>query len=192
MFRNSRSPKNMWGFLIKVNIPLNKKRKIRPKSSDCIFVGYYLHNTTYKFFFINSEVAEIFNNTIMEFRDVAFFGNVFPLKVQKAPRRSSSKVLKVEESSNKASKEEVSDEDELSIISRKNHSMWKNKGWSKWKNNSKKFPKETKDKSQLVCYECKKPKNEDLDLSFFEEEDKEVNICLMAYTSSKNKEDDEW
>jgi len=50
------------------------------KLLDCIFFGYSLHNTTYRFFVVNSEVSEIFNSTIMESRDATFFENVFPLK----------------------------------------------------------------------------------------------------------------
>ncbi|RDY00471.1 hypothetical protein CR513_16345, partial [Mucuna pruriens] len=68
------------------------------------------------------------------------------LKVQKAPKGSSSKAFNVEESFNEASKEEGLDRDEFSFISKKIHSMWKKKGGSRWKNYSKKFTKETKDK----------------------------------------------
>ena len=56
----------VWGCLTKVNIPINKKRKIGPKTIDCVFVGYSLHSTTYRFLVINSEIAEISNNIIME------------------------------------------------------------------------------------------------------------------------------
>ncbi|RDX64045.1 hypothetical protein CR513_57442, partial [Mucuna pruriens] len=100
--------------------------------------------------------------------------------------------------------------------------MSKKKGRSRWKNHSRKFTKEVKDKSQMVCYkyekfghfkyECpnlekekerekektffRKKKDlmatcEDLDLSSFEEEDKEENICLMANTASEGEVDDE-
>ena len=70
----------VWGCLAKVNIPPNKKRKLGIKTIDCVFIGYSLNSTTYRFLVINSEVNEISNNTIMESRDVIFFENVFPLK----------------------------------------------------------------------------------------------------------------
>ena len=44
----------MWGCLAKVNIPINKKRKIGPKIVDYVFVGYFLHSTTYKFLVVKS------------------------------------------------------------------------------------------------------------------------------------------
>ena len=69
----------LWGCLTNVNIPINKKRKIGPKLL-IVFVGYSLHNTTYRFLVVNLEVSEISNDTIMESRDVTFFENVFPLK----------------------------------------------------------------------------------------------------------------
>ena len=66
--------------LAKVNIPPNKERKLVIKTIECIFIGYLLHNTTYRFFVIYSKVNEISNNTIMESSDANFFENVFPLK----------------------------------------------------------------------------------------------------------------
>jgi len=70
----------VWGCLAKVNIPINKKRKFEPKTVDCVFVGYSLHSTTYRFLVFNSKVSEISNDTVMESRDVTFLENVFPLK----------------------------------------------------------------------------------------------------------------
>ncbi|RDX72479.1 hypothetical protein CR513_48042, partial [Mucuna pruriens] len=35
-------------------------------------------------------------------------------------------------------------------------SMWKPKRGSRWKNNFRKHTKETKDNTQVMCYECKK------------------------------------
>jgi len=69
----------VWECLAKVNIPINKKRKIGP-TVDCVFVGYFLHSTTYRFLVVNSKVFKISNNTIMESRDDTFFENVFPLE----------------------------------------------------------------------------------------------------------------
>ena len=51
------------------------------KNVNCIFVGYSLHNTTYRFLVVNLEMSEISNGTIMKSRDVTFFENVFPWKI---------------------------------------------------------------------------------------------------------------
>jgi len=59
----------VWRCVAKVNIQPNKKIKIGVKTVYCVFIGYYLHNTTYRFLVINSEVNEISNNTIMESKD---------------------------------------------------------------------------------------------------------------------------
>ena len=54
----------VWECLAKVNIPINKKRKIRPKIIDCVFVEYSLHSTTYRLLVVNLEVFKISNDTI--------------------------------------------------------------------------------------------------------------------------------
>jgi len=71
----------VWGCLAKVNIHINKKRKIEPKAVDCVFVGYSLHITTYRVLVVNSEVSEIFNDIIMESRDVTFLKMFFLWKI---------------------------------------------------------------------------------------------------------------
>jgi transposase InsO family protein len=38
-----------WGCLAKVIVPINKKRKLGPKTIDCIFLGYSFHSTGYRF-----------------------------------------------------------------------------------------------------------------------------------------------
>jgi hypothetical protein len=38
-----------WGCLAKVNVPTNKKCKLGPKTVDCVFLGYALHNIGYMF-----------------------------------------------------------------------------------------------------------------------------------------------
>jgi len=43
----------VWGYLAKVNIPINKKRKIGPKIVDYVFVGYSLRSTTYSSWLLN-------------------------------------------------------------------------------------------------------------------------------------------
>jgi hypothetical protein len=40
----------MWGCLAKVNVSINKKRKLGPKIVDCVFLSYSFHNIGYRFF----------------------------------------------------------------------------------------------------------------------------------------------
>jgi transposase InsO family protein len=44
-----------WGCLAKVNVQINKKRKLGPKTVDCVFLGYAFHNIGYRFLIINLE-----------------------------------------------------------------------------------------------------------------------------------------
>jgi hypothetical protein len=71
---------HIWGCLTKVNLPINKKRKMEHKTVDCIFLGYTRHNIAYRFLVIKSEVSDIYVNTFLESRDVTFFENIFPIK----------------------------------------------------------------------------------------------------------------
>jgi hypothetical protein len=61
-----------------VNVPINKKRKLRQKTIDYIFLGYAIHSVGYRFLIINSSVLEIAIDTIMESRDAIFFRINFP------------------------------------------------------------------------------------------------------------------
>jgi hypothetical protein len=70
-----------WGCLAKVNVPINKKRKLRQKIVDCVFLGYAIHSVGYRFLIINSSVPEMDVDTIMEFRDATFFEDEFPMKI---------------------------------------------------------------------------------------------------------------
>ena len=69
-----------WGCLAKVNVPINKKRKLGPKTVDCVFLGYAIHNVGYRFLIINSGVSDMHVGTIMESRDATFFKSEFPMK----------------------------------------------------------------------------------------------------------------
>jgi transposase InsO family protein len=44
-----------WGCLAKVNVQINKKRKLGQKTVDCVFLGYAFHNIGYRFLIINLE-----------------------------------------------------------------------------------------------------------------------------------------
>jgi hypothetical protein len=54
-------------------VAINKKRKLRLKTIDCVFLGYAIHNVGYRFLIINSRVPDVNVGTIMESRDTAFF-----------------------------------------------------------------------------------------------------------------------
>jgi hypothetical protein len=69
-----------WGCLAKVNVPINKKRKLGPKTVDCVFLRYAFHSIGYRFLIINSGVLDMLVGTIMESRDVTFFEDEFPKK----------------------------------------------------------------------------------------------------------------
>ena len=69
-----------WGSLAMVNIPIAKKRKLRPKIVDCIFLGFAFHSVGYRFLIIKSGVPDMHVGTIMESRDATFFEIEFPMK----------------------------------------------------------------------------------------------------------------
>ena len=56
-----------------MNVPINKKRKLGPKTIDGVFLGYAIHSVGYRFFIINSNIPDMAINTIMESRDATFF-----------------------------------------------------------------------------------------------------------------------
>ena len=77
----------LWGCLAKVKIPEVKRKKIRPKTIDTIFIGYTLNNNadrfssnTNQFLIIKSEISDISNNTIIEAKDAIYFENIFSFK----------------------------------------------------------------------------------------------------------------
>jgi hypothetical protein len=69
-----------WGCLTKVNVPINKKHKLGPKTVDYVFLGYAHHSTAYRFLVIKSEIPDVHIATFLESRDVTFFKNIFPIK----------------------------------------------------------------------------------------------------------------
>jgi hypothetical protein len=70
----------IWGCLARVNVPINKMRKFRPKTIDCVFLGYAIHSMGYRILIINSGVPDMVVGTIMESRDVTFFESEFFMK----------------------------------------------------------------------------------------------------------------
>jgi hypothetical protein len=66
--------------LAKINVPINKKRKLGPKTGDCVFLEYAHHSIAYRFLLIKSEIPDVYVDTFLESRDVTFFKNIFPIK----------------------------------------------------------------------------------------------------------------
>ena len=62
-----------WGCLAKVNVAINKKRKLVPKTVDCVFLGYAHHSIAYRFLVVKSEVSDMHVDIIFESRDATFF-----------------------------------------------------------------------------------------------------------------------
>jgi transposase InsO family protein len=48
-----------WGCLAKVSVPITKKRKLEPKTVDCVFLGYAIHSVGYRFLIVNSGVPDM-------------------------------------------------------------------------------------------------------------------------------------
>src|SRR5215216_1376286 len=69
-----------WGCLAKVNIPIPKKRKLGPKTVDCVLLGYAFHSIGYRFLIVKSQVSDMHVGTIMESNDATFFEDIFPMK----------------------------------------------------------------------------------------------------------------
>ncbi|GJS00582.1 retrovirus-related pol polyprotein from transposon TNT 1-94 [Tanacetum coccineum] len=68
----------VWGCLAKVVVPTPKAQKIRPKSVDCIFIGYAKNSSAYRFIVHDSKNPDIQKNAVMESRNASFFENIFP------------------------------------------------------------------------------------------------------------------
>jgi hypothetical protein len=78
--KSSLSYLHTWGGLVKVNVPINKKRKLGPKIVDCVFLGYAHHSIAYRFLVIKSEIPDVHVDTFLESCDVTFFENIFSMK----------------------------------------------------------------------------------------------------------------
>jgi hypothetical protein len=68
------------GCMAKINVPINKKRKLGPTIVDCVFLGYASCSITYRFLVVKSEVPDVYADTIMESCDATFFEHIFPMK----------------------------------------------------------------------------------------------------------------
>jgi hypothetical protein len=76
-----------WCCLIKVSLPITKKRKLGSKTVDCIFLGYAIHSVGYRFLIVKSAVLDMHVGTIMESRDAIFFENIFPMRDETSSSR---------------------------------------------------------------------------------------------------------
>ena len=66
-------------------LPNHKKRKIRSKTFDCMFIDYASNSVAYRFLVLKSDVLEC--NTIIETKNAESFEHVFPLsgKISRTP-----------------------------------------------------------------------------------------------------------
>jgi hypothetical protein len=92
-----------WGCMAKVNVPIPKKRKLGPKTVDCVLLGYAFHSIGYRFLIVKSEVSDMHVGTIMESNDATFFEDIFPMKDmssssnQEMPSSSSQELVTIPE-----------------------------------------------------------------------------------------------
>ena len=68
------------GCLAKVMVPIPKRIKIGPKTIDCIFIGYAINSSAYRFLVHKYDIPDIHVNTIIESRNASFFENIFLIK----------------------------------------------------------------------------------------------------------------
>jgi hypothetical protein len=65
--------------LAKVNLLINKKRKLGPKTVDYVFPSYASHCIAYRFLVVKSGVDDMSVGTNFESRDATFFEDIFPM-----------------------------------------------------------------------------------------------------------------
>ena len=56
-----------------MSVPITKKRKVGPKTVDCVFLDYAIQSIGYRFLIVESGVPDMHVGTIMESRDAIFF-----------------------------------------------------------------------------------------------------------------------
>ncbi|KAK1631860.1 hypothetical protein QYE76_006175 [Lolium multiflorum] len=66
-----------WGCLA---LPITKKRKLGPKTVDCVFLGYAAHSIAYRFLVVKYGVDDMNVGTIFESRGATFFEDIFPMR----------------------------------------------------------------------------------------------------------------
>ena len=109
-------------------------------------------------FFIHISFVFILFIHINFFRHYTIIHSSIFVHLNNTSKESSSRALAI----NDASEEEFDDDDfdeeddELSLITRKIRKMWEKKN-SSWSNESSNISFHDKEKSLIICYECKKP-----------------------------------
>jgi hypothetical protein len=93
--KSSLSYLRTWGCLVKVNVPINKKCKLGPRTMNCVFLGYVSCSIPYIFLVVKSKVPDVYVDTIMESRDATFFEHIFPMKDLRSNSRYSSEITPV-------------------------------------------------------------------------------------------------
>ena len=106
---------------MKVNVPIPKKRKLGPKTVDCVFLGYAQRSIAYRFLVVKSEVPDVHVDTIMESRDAIFFENIFPMKDMHSNSRFSTEItphpaVPIESSEQSDEHEHVLEKDEVKLL----------------------------------------------------------------------------
>ena len=66
--------------MAKVNVSIPKKRKLGPKTVDCVNLGYAKNSVGYRFLVVKSEVPDQKVGTIIESKDATFFEDIFPMR----------------------------------------------------------------------------------------------------------------
>jgi len=61
-------------------VPINKKRKLEPKTVDCVFLGYAINSVGYRFLVVESGVPDMRVDAVIESSDATFFENEFPMR----------------------------------------------------------------------------------------------------------------
>jgi hypothetical protein len=51
---------------VEVNVPINKKCKLRPSTMDYVFLGYASCSIAYRFLVVKSKVSDMYDDTVMD------------------------------------------------------------------------------------------------------------------------------
>ena len=74
-------------------VPPPKEVAIGPKTVDCIFIGYALNSSAYRFVVHKSEISTITVGTTIESRNAVFLENTFPCKdKEEVPNNSETRI----------------------------------------------------------------------------------------------------
>ena len=65
-------------------MPIPKKRKLGPKTVDCVNLGYAKNSVGYRFLVVKYEVPNVNVSTIIVSKDATFFEDIFPMRDMQA------------------------------------------------------------------------------------------------------------